>query len=125
MLSYEEESIQRARDVLRARLPNGELKYFNRTIGYKNFAGLEKQSEESKRKVSEALKGVSKTPEHNEANRQAHIGVPHTVETRMRQSEAQKGKPWSDNRRAAQPDPLPYWSRKRGARKALDIPTII
>ena len=50
MLGYEEESIQRAKDVLRARLPNGELKYFNRTIGYKNYAGLEKQTIESRNK---------------------------------------------------------------------------
>lgn len=44
MLGYEEESLQRAKDVLRARLPDGTLKYFNRTIGFRNYAGLEKQT---------------------------------------------------------------------------------
>ena len=49
MLSYEEESVQRARDVLRARLPNGDRKFYNNVIGYKNFNGLEKQTLETKR----------------------------------------------------------------------------
>jgi hypothetical protein len=95
MLGYEEESMQRTLDVLRCRLPNGDRKYFNRTIGYKNFAGLEKQteltkekhrqnmlgrvvSEETKRKMSEAKLGVPKTPEHIEANRLAHTGRTYT-----------------------------------------------
>tara|TARA_R110000868_G_scaffold79604_15_gene226419 strand:+ start:635 stop:1102 length:468 start_codon:yes stop_codon:yes gene_type:complete len=51
MLGYEEESIQREKDVLRHRLPNGDLKYFNRTIGFRNFGGLEKQTLESRTKM--------------------------------------------------------------------------
>jgi hypothetical protein len=51
-LNYEEESLQRERDVLRAKLPDGTRKYLNNCIGYKNFAGLEKQTEETKRKQS-------------------------------------------------------------------------
>lgn len=43
-LGYTEEEMQYAHDVLRARLPNGERKFFNRTVGYKNYAGLEKQT---------------------------------------------------------------------------------
>jgi hypothetical protein len=43
-LSYTEEETQFHYDVLRARLPNGERKFFNKTIGYRNFAGLEKQT---------------------------------------------------------------------------------
>ena len=57
-LTYEEESTQYSLNVLRARLPNGERKYFNKTIGYRNFAALEKQSEETKRKMSESHKGL-------------------------------------------------------------------
>ena len=55
-LSYSEEEAQFAADVLRARLPNGERKYLNRTIAYKNFSGIEKQTEASKVKLSESLK---------------------------------------------------------------------
>lgn len=50
-LGYTEEEIQFAHDVLRARLPDGSRKYFNSTIGYKNYAGLEKQTKESARKM--------------------------------------------------------------------------
>jgi hypothetical protein len=45
MLTYEEQRLQFTRDVLRARLSNGERKYWNRTIGHFIFAGLEKQTE--------------------------------------------------------------------------------
>ena len=55
MLSYEEENAQRRYDVLRCRLSNGEFKYFNRTIGYRNYAGLEKQTLESKVKLASPL----------------------------------------------------------------------
>ncbi len=61
-LSYSEEEAQVTHDVLRARLENGERKYFNKTIGYKNFAGLEKQTDESNRKRSESQKGILKGP---------------------------------------------------------------
>jgi hypothetical protein len=61
MLGYEEESYQRARDVLRTRLPTGELKYLNRTIGFHNFAGLEKQTLESHRKT-QALVAAGRGP---------------------------------------------------------------
>lgn len=50
-LSYTEEELCFARDVLRARTADGTLKYLNRTIGYKNHAGLEKQTLESRRKL--------------------------------------------------------------------------
>jgi hypothetical protein len=51
-LSYTEQELQFAHDVLRARLPNGEHKYYNKTIAHFNFAGLEKQTAESRRLTS-------------------------------------------------------------------------
>lgn len=50
-LSYTEQEMQFAHDVLRARLDNGEHKFFNRTIAHFNYAGLEKQSAESQNKL--------------------------------------------------------------------------
>lgn len=103
MLGYEEESIQRERDVLRARLPNGERKFFNRTIGYKNFAGLEKQTEEAKEKNRLAHLGI-KRPYVAEFNRREYSeetrhnmsiaaqGKKLTEETKLKMSEAHKGR---------------------------------
>lgn len=50
-LSYTEQKHQFHYDVLRARLPNGEHMFYNRTIAHFNYAGLEKQTllSESKR----------------------------------------------------------------------------
>lgn len=81
-LNYEEESLQREKDVLRARLPNGELRYLNRTIAYKNFGGLEKQTLESRRKISESLKG-------NQNSLGCHYEL--SDETRAKMSKAQMG----------------------------------
>lgn len=53
-LTYEEQRIQFERDVLRATLPDGTKRYFNRTINFQNFNGIEKQTEEAKRKIAEA-----------------------------------------------------------------------
>jgi hypothetical protein len=50
MLTYCELEQQFAHDVLRARLPNGERKYFNNTIGHMNYSGIEKQTQEACRK---------------------------------------------------------------------------
>lgn len=47
MLTYCELEQQFAHDVLRARLPNGERKYFNNTIGHLNYSGIEKQTQEA------------------------------------------------------------------------------
>lgn len=49
-LSYTEQQWQFNADVLRATLPNGEHKFYNRTIAHFNYAGLEKQTAESQRK---------------------------------------------------------------------------
>lgn len=73
-LNYEEESLQREKDVLRARLSNGERQYLNGTIAYKNFGGLEKQTEESKAKIRAALLGKKHTPEQNEAHSKYMMG---------------------------------------------------
>ena len=56
-LGYTEEEMQFALDVLRARLPNGDRKFFNRTVGYKNYAGLEKQTLLTKSKLARMMKG--------------------------------------------------------------------
>ena len=63
-LTYEEQQLQFTRDVLRTRLPNGERKYWNKTIGHLLFAGVERQTEEAKRKISEKKTGKTLTPEH-------------------------------------------------------------
>lgn len=55
-LSYLEEEYQYGARVITALLPNGERKYYNRTIAHRHFAGVEKQSAESKQKVSESLR---------------------------------------------------------------------
>lgn len=48
MLTYCELEQQFAHDVLRARLPNGERKYFNNTIGHMNYSGIEKQTNQAR-----------------------------------------------------------------------------
>jgi hypothetical protein len=50
-LSYTEQALQFGHDVLRATLPNGEHRFYNRTIAHFNYAGLEKQTAESHRKL--------------------------------------------------------------------------
>lgn len=103
-LTYEEQQMQFTHDVLRAKLPNGERKYWNRTIGHFLFAGVEKQTEETKRKISEALKGVSR-PDIAESNQrricspetkakmvEAHTGILHTEEAKAKIGEAAIGR---------------------------------
>ena len=51
-LTYEECQLQYTKDVLRSKLPNGERKYFNKTIGHLLFAGVEKQTDESRAKIA-------------------------------------------------------------------------
>jgi hypothetical protein len=55
-LTYSEEQVQYQYDVLKAKLDDGTPAFYNRTIAHKRFAGVEKQSEESKQKISIALK---------------------------------------------------------------------
>ena len=50
MLTYCELEQQFAHDVLRARLPNGERKYYNNTVGHLNYSGIEKQTQEARQK---------------------------------------------------------------------------
>jgi len=47
MLTYSELEAQILHDVLRARLPNGDRRFFNNAIGHLNYAGLEKQTQEA------------------------------------------------------------------------------
>lgn len=56
-LTYEEYEMQIIRDVLRAKLPDGSPMYYNKNIGNKHFAGLEKQTIETREKMSTGRKG--------------------------------------------------------------------
>ena len=116
-LNYEEESLQREKDVLRARLPDGSLRYLNRTIGYKNFGGLEKQTEESKAKISAALTGRTTRPR--------------TDDEKARISAAQKGIPnpfrhkLTDENRAiaaSGPNKLPWWHNGTMTKRSTECP---
>lgn len=79
-LTYEENKLQYTRDVLRSKLPNGERKYFNKTIGHLLFAGVEKQTEASKEKMRAYAQ--NRTPEHKEKIYSKRRGVPHTTEAK-------------------------------------------
>ena len=107
-LNYEEESVQREKDVLRARLPNGELRFYNRTIGYKNFGGLEKQTEETKVKMRAAwtperraeiveANKTRMTPEVREHCRQAALGKVISDETKDKMSMSHQNHFWWNN----------------------------
>lgn len=63
-LGYTELEMQFACDVLRARLPNGEPMYFNKTVGYKNYAGLEKQTAETRQLRGDPTRAVPKARKH-------------------------------------------------------------
>lgn len=104
-LNYEEESIQRERDVLRARLPNGERAYFNRTIGYKNFGGLEKQSEASNAKRRAKMLGNTYAT--------AHKGRVLSEEWKAKLSEAASARirtPEENEKRSATMSKLRWWN---------------
>ena len=97
-LSYEEENLQYSLNVLREKLPNGDRKFFNKTIGYRNFVALEKQSEETKRKMSESKIGDKNSffgKTHSDENKkkisEAHLGKPLTQEHKEKFSKARKG----------------------------------
>jgi hypothetical protein len=66
--------------------------------GVKSMFG-KKHTEETKKKMSEAHKGVKKTPEHAAKVGLAHKGkkVKHTDETRAKMSLTRKGKPLSEH----------------------------
>lgn len=55
-LSYSEENYQHSCNVLTETLDSGERAYYNKTIANRHFAGLEKQSKESREKVSKSVK---------------------------------------------------------------------
>ena len=136
-LTYEENQLQFTKDVLRSRLPNGERKYFNKTIGHLLFAGVEKQTEATKEKMRATQKRVKNTPESKETNRQAQLivqnrpeikeanrvkmlgnkcrlGIPHTPETlekiRIAAIGRIKGPKTRQKMRLAR---LAYWANKR------------
>lgn len=103
-LTYEENQLQFARDVLRAKLPNGERKYWNKTIGHLLFAGVEKQTEDAKAKISAAHRGVRESVEaranmsigqmgnKNGIGNKNRLGKKHTSETKSKIAKSKIGK---------------------------------
>lgn len=127
-LTYEEQQYQFSNDVLRAKFPNGERKYYNQTIGHMRFAGVEKQTNEAVEKIrlgnlgkkrtdemrenySKAFKGKKKTKAHKEALRLANLGKTYGEETKRKKSLAMKDKLWYNdgkiNKRLAPEDEIP------------------
>lgn len=115
-LTYEEEKYQFENDVLRVKFSNGEKKYFNKTIGYRRFNGVEKQSEEAKEKIrlsnlgknrteemklkySKSKKGILKSDQHKEKIRLANLGKLYSSETNSKKSKGPNGEKlnwWTD-----------------------------
>lgn len=64
---------------------------FNMTkiAGFNSSIGM-KRTDETKRKISESLKGKKQSPEHIEANRLGHIGLKQSEETKKKRSEVCK-----------------------------------
>jgi hypothetical protein len=89
-LTYEENQLQFSRDVLRAKLPNGERKYFNKTIGHLLFAGVEKQTEAARVKIS----AFQKIRPVEERRRIADLitGRKHSEASRANMSRSQMGR---------------------------------
>src|SRR3990167_2491752 len=64
----------------------------------KGRTDLSKPTEETKKKISVALKGRPKTPEHIKNAANARIGIkllPHTLETKLKISKALRGKKYN------------------------------
>jgi len=55
-LTFMEMDIQHKRNILTELMENGERRYYNKTIANKHFAGVDVQTNESRRKTSIALK---------------------------------------------------------------------
>jgi hypothetical protein len=120
-LTYEENRVQFGRDVLRARLPNGERKYWNKTIGHLLFAGVEKQTEETKRKISEGLRGNT--------HGLGHSNGPRSEEVKAKIRDAQLGVPKPNSVvseecliAARQKNKLPWWHNGGQAVRSLEQP---
>jgi hypothetical protein len=126
-LTYSEQEMQFAQDVLRARLPNGEKKFFNRTIGYKNFAGVEKQTEEAKLKISLGNTGKVRTPEARERYSQSKKGIPKTLIHREHLAIANRGKVQSSEVRtkiALANTQLYWWNNGQTNRRVSQCPGV-
>ena len=81
-LTYEEEKLQFELDVLRSTFPTGEKKFFNKTIGYRNFNGVIKQTEKSRQKTSISNSGKIRSPEAKIRYSMAKLGIPKSEEHR-------------------------------------------
>lgn len=151
-LTYEENQLQFTRDVLRARLPNGERKYFNKTIGHLLFAGVEKQTDATKEKMRKAAM-ASWTMERRAAasivqsgnqnalgthhpgdghignkNAMGGAGKPKSNSHRLKISIANRGKNSGKTRSvehklAKRNTMLAYWSGRAGMKRRLDLMT--
>lgn len=74
-----------------------------------------RHTEESRKKISESLKGVPKTEEHIEKSRKAHLGMKFSPEAREKLSEMRMGHLVSDETRQKLRESNtnnPYYSRK-------------
>jgi len=123
--------MQFARDVLRAKLPDGTRKYYNKTIGHLIFGGLEKQSEEAKRKIAAAnmgnknALGVVRSPETREKMGAAKRGVPKSSEHRAKLAAVNLGKKQSQetkDKKNAAISRLRWWNNGTIQKRAAEQP---
>ena len=116
-LTFREVETQWEEKVLSATLPDGSPKFYNgnigavkfrlnkhsdktiqeKFIGNKNPKGCSR-SEETRKKMSDAKRGVPKSEEHREKLRQANLGKKASDETKKKMSEAHSGRAieWAD-----------------------------
>lgn len=109
-LTYEENQIQFARDVLRSRLPNGERMYFNKTIGHLLFAGVETQTEATKAKMSATRMGYIPTAETRAKMSASQTGKKLTQKTKDKLSLTNIGKKLTPETRRKMS--LAYWVKE-------------
>lgn len=95
-LSDMEQQIAEAMDWKHAVLPSGERAFYNLHFGGVYVHCGEKHSEETKRKISEALTGKTLTEETRRKMSKANKGKTLTEETRRKLSEVGKGRTFTE-----------------------------
>lgn len=124
-LNYEEENLQREKDVLRARLPNGERQYLNGTIAYKNFGGLEKQTIESRRKIAEGRTRYFENSANRLKQSEACKGIPKSEEGRRNIAIAATGQVQSEESKEKKRQSiheLRWWNNGVNSTRKLECP---
>jgi hypothetical protein len=99
-LSYREIEELVFNDVLRATLPNGEKKFYNKAIGNIKFVHQDVISNATRKKLSAARKGRNKSEEHRAKMSAASKGRNKSEEHRAKMSAARKGRNKSEEHRA-------------------------